>query len=305
MRACCSQPALNMDASVDKPPFAWQPLTPRGVAAFARASFGRLLLVQILVALLAAGAILWFVHQAWFPVIDQAIQQLPPKGEISSGRLNWPEGSQKALAENHFLALTVDLQHQGKARSPAHVQVEFGQTDCEVFSLFGFALGAYPKEGIMAFNQPELAPWWGAWAPAILAIIAGLVISGLFASWTLLATLYSGPVWLVAFFADRDLTLNQSRRLAGAALMPGALFFTGAIVLYGLAVLDLVQLTAAAVVHLVITWGYLFASPLLLPRRPDVAPANANPFSEPAPQSPVASTDAQNASPPPIAEPPR
>ena len=44
-----------MDAPLEKPPFAWQPITPRGVAAFARASWGRVLLAQFLCALAAAG----------------------------------------------------------------------------------------------------------------------------------------------------------------------------------------------------------------------------------------------------------
>ncbi len=38
-----------------EPTAAWEPFTPRGVAAFAGAGFGRLLLVQFIVALLAAA----------------------------------------------------------------------------------------------------------------------------------------------------------------------------------------------------------------------------------------------------------
>ena len=81
---------LAMNASDDKAQFAWQPLTVRGVAAFASATLGRLLLVQFIVALLAAGTVVWFLHRAWFPMIGEAIRQLPPQGEIRSGRLDWP-----------------------------------------------------------------------------------------------------------------------------------------------------------------------------------------------------------------------
>src|SRR5687767_9056439 len=42
-------------------PAAWQPITFRGVAAFAGAKLGRLLLVQLIVALLTAGAVGWFL----------------------------------------------------------------------------------------------------------------------------------------------------------------------------------------------------------------------------------------------------
>ena len=129
----------------------------------------------------------------------------------------------------------------------------------------------------MAFNRTELGPWWGAWAPAILAMVAGLVVAGLMVSWACLATVYFLPAWLVGFFANRDLSLRGSWRLAGAALMPGALFMCAAIFLYGWGALDLVRLAVAAAVHWVMGWVYLFASPFCLPRHPAAA-AKANPF---------------------------
>ncbi|MGO8930400.1 MAG: hypothetical protein ACLQU3_26325 [Limisphaerales bacterium] len=265
-----------MNESVEKAQVAWQPLTGRGVAAFARASLARLLLVQFIVALVAAGSVVWFLHQDWFPIIGEAIHQLPPQGELRSGRLDWQGPTPSRLAEGRFLALVVDLDHGGEARSPAQVQVEFGRTDWQVFSLLGYVQGAYPPGWTMAFNRTDLGPWWGAWAPAILAIVAGLVVGSLMLSWAGLATTYCLPAWLVGFFANRDLSLCGSWRLAGAALMPGALLLSAAIVLYGWGVLDLVRLAAAVVVHLLMGWIYLIVSPLRLPRRP--AAAKENPF---------------------------
>ena len=58
-------------------------------------------------------------------------------------------------------------------------------------------------------------------------------IFGLLLTWALLATLYFFPVWLVAFYTDRDLNFRASWKVAGAALMPGALLLTLGIVLYG------------------------------------------------------------------------
>jgi hypothetical protein len=266
-----------MNASVEKAQFAWQPLTVRGVAAFARAPLGRLLIVQLIVALLAAGTVVWFLHRAWFPVISEAIRQLPLQGELRSGRLDWPGPTPARLAEGRFLALVVDLDHAGEARSPAHVQVEFGRTDYLVFSLLGYVQGAYPQGWAVAFNRTELGPWWGAWAPAILALAAGLVVVGLMVTWACLATVYSLPVWLVGFFANRDLGLWGSWRLAGAALMPGALFMCAVVILYGCGALDLVRLAAAAALHLVMAWVYLLISPWCLPRH-SAAAVKANPF---------------------------
>jgi hypothetical protein len=266
-----------MNASDDKAQFAWQPLTMRGVAAFASATFGRLLLVQFIVALVAAGTVVWFVQKAWFPTIGEAIRRLPPKGEIRFGRLDWPGPSPERLAEGRFLALVVDLDHTGAARSPAQVQVEFGREDFKVYSLFGYVQGSYPRSRAVAFNQTELRPWWGAWAPPILAIVAGLVVAGLMTSWVCLATVYYLPVWLIGFFANRDCSLGGSWRLAGAALMPGALLMCAAIFLYGWGALDLVRLGVMGALHLVVGWIYLVVSPLCLPQQ-EAATTNLNPF---------------------------
>ncbi|PWU08946.1 MAG: hypothetical protein C5B50_28530 [Verrucomicrobia bacterium] len=261
----------------ERPPQAWEPLTPRGVAAFGRASLRRLLLVQLVVAILAAITVVWFLDWFWFPTIAQAIKRLPEQGEIRGGSLAWNGESPRRLAENRFLALALDLKHEGKVRSPAHVEVEFGEKSVKIISLFGFLTVDYPRDSTLAFSRLDLEPLWGAWAPEILAIGAGLVIVLLMVSWAFLATLYCAPVWLVAFYRDRELDWRGSWRLAGAALMPGALFFVAMFLFYGLGLLDIVHLTAAAGVHLVIGWIYVLVSPRYLP----VVPAETvrkNPF---------------------------
>jgi hypothetical protein len=271
---------VSLNSAENKPPVAWQPLTPRGVAAFGRARLGRLLLVQFVVALLAAGATIWFLHRAWFPAISQAIGKLPAEGEIRRGRLEWGGPSPQWLAENRWLALTVDLEHAGNVRSPADVEVEFGRTNARVFSLFGFVQVPYPRGSVAPFNQPELGPWWGAWAPPLLAIAAGIVVLGLMSSWAALATLYYLPVWLLAFFANKDLDVRGCWRLSGAALMPGAMFLIAAIIGYGMGVLDLVKLFVAGGVHLVVGWVYLVLGTSASPRHPEAA-RTGNPFTEP------------------------
>jgi len=266
-----------MRASGDKAQIAWQPLTARGVAAFACAPFGRLLLVQLFVALLAAGTVVWFLHQCWFPTIGSAIQALPPHGMLRSGTLEWSGSSPTCLAEGRFLAFVVDLDHAGRARSPAHVQVECGRQDFKVYSLFGFAQRAYPRGPTVPFNRTDLGPWWGAWAPVLLAMAGGMVAGGAMVGWGVLATLYCLPAWLIGFFANRDCSLGGTWRMAGAALMPGALFLCAVILLYGLGALDLVRLAAGGAAHLLVGWAYLFFSVLGLPRHP-AAPRRTNPF---------------------------
>src|SRR5438477_11837048 len=83
---------------VGKREFAWQPLTFGGVAAFARASLKRLLLIQLICAAVVTGTVIWFFEQAWLPMIFEAVRQMPSEGEIRSGRLEWRGESRQRLA---------------------------------------------------------------------------------------------------------------------------------------------------------------------------------------------------------------
>lgn len=257
--------------------FAWEPLTPRGVAAFARASLSRLLLVQLIVAVLAAISVDCFLDYGCFPTIGAAIQQLPAQGEIRSGNLDWRGDSPQMLAEGRFIAFDVDLDHSGQLHSTADAQIEFGRNSARVFSLLGYSEFYYPPDWIISFNQTDLAPLWGAWKPEVLAMATIAVIVALMLSWAILATVYFLPVWLICFFANRDLNFRQSWKLSGAALMPGALMLIAAVFLYAIGLVDLIQLGFAFGAHFVLGWIYLFISPLFVPRIPTPVPKR-NPF---------------------------
>jgi hypothetical protein len=268
-----------MSASADTT-FAWEPLTPRGVAAFARARLSRLLLVQFVIASLAAAAVVWFLSDGCFPTVRAAIQNLPVTGEIHAGRLDWPGHAPQLLAEGRFLAFIVDPNHSGQIHLPADVQIEFGAQTIRVFSLLGYQDFPYPPDQIISFNRTELEPLWGAWEPELLAITVLAVVAGLMLLWAALATVYFLPVWLIGFFANRNLNFRGSWKLAGAALMPGALLLTAAVVLFGLAALDLVQFCFLFSAQVLLGWVYLFLSQLFLPRIDSTLP-KGNPFNPP------------------------
>jgi len=192
-----------MTVPAEKNTRAWQPLTPGGVAAFAQARFVRLLIVEIVVASFVAVTLVWLVYSTWFPTIASAINALPEQGRIASGQLEWHGPSVAPLAESPFLAFTVDVNHAGTGRTPAHLQLEFAQFDCRVYSLFGFTSLEYPTGRSLPFNRPALVPWWGAWAPLLLAGVAGATLLSLLLIWAFLALCYCLPAWLIAFFADR------------------------------------------------------------------------------------------------------
>lgn len=258
---------------------AWQPLTFDGVAAFAGATFKRLLAVQLFFALLAAATVVWFLDNAWFPPIREAFLQMPGRGEIQSGKLNWTDETPRLLSENRFLAIISDLNHKGGIRVPAHIQVELGRADVRFISLFGQLEAPYPDRGwTLAFNRNELLAWWGAWRPPILWMSFGGVVGGLMLVWAGLATMGFLPVWMVGFFGNRRLGLGGSWRLAGAALMPGALLMTVAVLCYGFGLLDLVQLLAAGLAHFLAGPVYCAVSPLYEPKLAGVNAAPPNPF---------------------------
>jgi hypothetical protein len=258
-------------------PLAWEPLTPRGVAAFAHARLSRLLLVQFVVASLAAAAVVWFLSDGCFPAVRAAIRNLPVAGEIHAGRLDWPSHPPQLLAEGRFLAFIVDPNHSGQIHSPADVQIEFGAQTIRVFSLLGYQDFPYPPDQIILFNRTDLEPLWGAWEPEWLAITLLAVVAGLMLLWAALATIYFLPAWLIGFVANRNLNFRGSWKLAGAALMPGALLLTTAIVLYEIAALDLIQFCFLFGAHFALGWIYLFLSQLFLPRNVST-PTKDNPF---------------------------
>ena len=267
-----------MTDSPNPEPKAWQPFTPGGVAAFARAPLRRLLLLQFLFAFCAAVATVWFLRSAWFPTIRQAVSQLPEQGQMKSGKLIWSGASPLLLAEGHFLAFDVDTNHTGMLRSPAQIQVEFGRNDIFFYSLAGYGEWPYPKNWDFGFNRVALQPWWGAWEPPAQWLAFAGTMFWCLASWTVLATVYFFPIWLSGLFGDRDLKLRQSWKLSGAALMPGAAIMIAAIVLYGFGVLDLVEFSAVVIAHIVVGWVYLLWTVWTWPRVLSGTAAAQNPF---------------------------
>ncbi len=257
---------------------AWEPLTVRGAAAFAHGSFGRLALVQAVFALVAALVLGWFFYADWFPIIARAIRQLPPTGELRNATLNWSGPSPVVLADNHFLAFSVDLDHVGGARAPAQLLVELGRHDLYLHSLLGYLRVPYLPGYIVSASRTDLEPWWGAWRPAVLAMILVGSVGFLFTSWWLLSTAYALPAWMLAFYLNRSLSLWGGWKLAGACLMPGALFFTVAIALYALGFLDLLHMAVALALHFLAGWTYLVLTIISLPRVPGMQATRGNPF---------------------------
>ena len=258
---------------------AWQPFSFGGVAAFARASFGRLFIAQFVTAAAVAACIVWLLARQWCPVIETAIAQLPAeRAVIHEGQLVWPAREASTLAETHFLAIVVSPHELDDTGLTADLQFELGKNHLRVGSLFGYLAWPYPEDRQLPLTRGEAEPWWGAWKPILLAGVAGGTVVCLLFVWAVFASCGMFVVRLIAFFTDRECTRNGHWQLAAAALLPGAWIFAMGVVLYGLEWLPLLGLLLVTAVHLVVGWVYLFFAPFCLPRVPEQFPAVANPF---------------------------
>ncbi|MCX8156487.1 MAG: hypothetical protein N3J91_08590 [Verrucomicrobiae bacterium] len=272
--------AERQDDEAGKParPQAWQPFTPLGVAAFARAGMGRALALLMVMGVLIGLVMAWFVRSAWFPPLGQAVAALPLAGEIVEGRLQVPLAQPQALADNQFLSLAVDLEHTGEQTPPADVQLEFGATNLYVRGVLGYVAVTYPPDYRVPLNQREAVPWWGAWSQAILAGVWVGTTMGLLLIWGVLALGYVPLARVVAWLRGAELGVGAAWSLCAAALMPGALIMTLGIVAYGWGLVDLIRLGLVTLFHVMVAWVYVPLAVCCLPRAAGSAAPQGNPF---------------------------
>ncbi len=276
-----SRPTSSTEPSPPKDPVAWQPFTPRGVAAFAAGRFGRLFTVQWVVAVLASAVVVWFLSSVWFPVVREAIKNLPEQGSIRAGHLSLPPMESERIVTNRFLTFAVDVATDQPHTFSADVFVVFRQRHYEICSLFGCAAFYYPAMEA-PFNRLELEAKWEAWQPILLGMAAIATALVLLFVWCTLATVYFLFVWVLAFLADRELTLGGSWRVCGAALVAGGALLLAGVAGYGFGVVDLIRLLAVSVMHVILPWVLMVWAVFVLP---PVKPKGAsNPFANTSPK---------------------
>ncbi|MGI8965104.1 MAG: hypothetical protein ACR2H1_03335, partial [Limisphaerales bacterium] len=140
-----------MSESSKTPRVAWQPLTPRGVAAFAFASWRRLYLIELFFGLLAMTSLIWFLNRNISSAITEALQQLPETAVLQNGELK--NLKSKTLTSGKFLALIIDLEANIQTGQTADVQIEFGEKQFKICALLGCLDFNYPAEQTMALGR--------------------------------------------------------------------------------------------------------------------------------------------------------
>ena len=250
-----------------RPAAAWQPLTFGGVAAYASAGWGRLMLTGVVVAVIFGGSLVWFIGRDYCPVILQAIQKMPETARVQGGKLQGVPDVM--ISETKLLAIAVTPESAGEIGQGADLQFQLRQNDFCVNSIFRPEWGLefyYGGGGSVKLGRAALEPWWGAWEPVLLAGAGAAVVVLVLLLWVTLAAIYMGGAKFLAWYADRKLSWSGAWRLCFASMAPGTLVLTFAVFLYGWQRIGLVQLMFFWAAHLVMGWVYAAGGVLALPR---------------------------------------
>lgn len=256
---------------------AWQPFTFGGLAAFARARLGRLLLAELLAALVSGGCVVFFLQWAYVPIIAQTIQKMPETARISRGHLVGIGAP--IITESKLLAIAFTPETSEPIGQSADVQVQFRFSNFRIGTVFrpdwGWESDYWP--GALELSRSNLEPWWGAWHPVLLTLAGLITIVLLFGIWALLAAIYTLLAKFMAWYGDRQLLWGGAWCLCSAALLPGAILMCLAILLYAWQVADLVGFAFLLVAHFVVGWVYVVGGALACPRE-FLNPIKHNPF---------------------------
>lgn len=258
------------------------PLTFSGAAAFSRKPASWLLLVWISLAHLASGAVLWFFHLRWIPVLEESVKSFPKNLSIRTGRLYSLPSNFVLSTQNRFFSLTLRSDPEPAGDMTADFQLILTRKEILLKSWFGFLSLSYPDRQSISLAPDQIMPWWNARKALFTAVAFVFLALGLLALWACLATCCCLPIVVVSFFAGRRIGLWDSWRLAGSATIPGALIMIASIFLYGLHLLRLPGLLLAVVLCFFVGGVYALGSIARLPRSRQSA-ARQNPFASPNP----------------------
>ena len=258
------------------------PLTFSGAAAFSRKPASWLLLIWISLAHLASGAVLWFFHLRWIPVLEESAKSFPKDLSIRTGRLHSLPPNFVLCKQNRFFSLTMRSDPEPSGDMTADFQLILTRKKILLKSwLSSFSL-TYPDRQSISLAPDQITPWWNARKALFTAVAFAFLALGLLALWACLATCCCLPIAIVSFFAGRRIGLWNSWRLAGSATIPGASIMIALIFLYGLHLLRLPGLLLAAGLCFFVVGVYILGAVTRLPQSRKSA-ARQNPFASPDP----------------------
>lgn len=255
-----------------------QPFTPAGVAAFQTRPTWQVPVWWLAVAVLAVLVVRAAWSGTWEAALDQAAHALPPSaGSVTDGRLFWSNATPVlTLHSGPFLGVAVSPDDPTAQGRTADVQLVLHRRGAVFGSLLGTLTVPYPRDFHLPLDTVTTPGSWAGWRGPVRQAVGAATAIALPASWTLLASLYAPVLWLWCLVRGRRATLGGCWRMAGAALVPGALVMLGAVGLYALGGLRLEGLLLAQPLHLLPGWILCLLAPRHLP--PRTGPAGPNPF---------------------------
>ncbi|MEI6340318.1 MAG: hypothetical protein WCR07_00045 [Verrucomicrobiota bacterium] len=240
---------------------AWQPFTGGGIAAFARASTARTLVVQVLAACTVGAVVVWSVSTAWFPVIERGIHNLPTEAFIRRGTLTWPDARARRLAENPSLEWIVRptaLPIPDSLGQSSDLRVELRRGVLRVQGPLGHMEQPYPTAWDVPLGRIPAIAAWQSWKPYLSLLLGILVAMALLPCWWLLASAYCIPAWLLAHVVGKRPSLGDAWRVSSAALLMGAVVGAAGIAAYAHGIVRIPGLVASQAIHVPVPWIWLF-----------------------------------------------
>lgn len=258
------------------------PLTFSGAAAFSRQSASWLFLVWISLAPLASGAVLWFFHLRWIPILEESGKSFPKSLSIRTGRLHSLPPNFVLCKQNRFLSLTMRSDPEPAGDMTADFQLILNREEIRLESWLGALSFSYPYRQSISLAPDQITPWWNARKSLFTAVAFVFLSLGLLALWACLATCCCLPIAIVSFFVGRRIRFWVLWRLAASAMIPGAAIMIASIFLYGLHLLRLPGLVLAGGLCFFISGVYALGAVGRLPRSRQPV-ARQNPFASPNP----------------------
>lgn len=255
-----------------KSEIAFLPFTFGGIAHFGYARKAFLFTVELVIALLCSLSILWFVCDAYFPIVGQAIDSLPEEEvSITNNRLVWDERD-GVLAQSSKLAISINAYGGPKKLTDSDLTLELAMRSFKLHCINGYYTELPYQIDRFPLNRQRVTSWWKAWMGPLIFWIIFISFCSLVFVWQILSFLYMFGVKIIAWAARRQVEWTGAYMLSGASLMPGALLMTAGIFCYSIGCISLDGLGIVAAAHIGLAWIFLLISSLLLPKAPKPVP---------------------------------
>ena len=233
------------------------PLTFGGVAAYSRAGLSQCVFRFAAWAAVCAVLWVWSIDRAWLPAVELALGKLPERASFHAGRLAWHTPHPIVLANDHFLSLIVNPGDEATVDRTADIQIELGSLEVRCRSFLGWIYLPFPATLEGDFGRDTALPWWGAWKPSLLAVLALMIGFTMLLSWIVVGTLCTGPALMIARILGKPATVPQVWRTCVAALLPGEGLVTLAVVSYACNRISMLLLLVFWAGHWLVGWIYL------------------------------------------------